>query len=122
MKLANRNQQLMLLAGALLFTGSAWSLPPLSDPMVTRSVSVKYNAALAATAEGASALYGKLRAAASLVCSNPYDSMRHMDGHGSYAACVSDALDRAVQDVGSPTLAALHQPQATEPAASLARR
>lgn len=57
-------------------------------------------------------LYERLQQAANEVCRDEehryYDSTRRFAPRGWRQRCVSDAIDRAVDDVGNPRLAALH--------------
>ena len=60
-------------------------------------------------AEGAAALYGRLRRAAAIVCSP-------LDGRGrafntSYRACMGQAVASAVERVGRPMLSQYHESQ-----------
>lgn len=119
MKSAYRSPRIVLLAGAMLFSGGAWALPPPADGMTTRSTTVKYSAAKVTTAAGAAELYARLRHAASRVC---MDTTRRIDSQTAVAACMKEALDGAVARIGSPMLTALHSPQLSVPDAAVARR
>jgi UrcA family protein len=108
---------LALLATALLST-SALALPSrsLQDDVQTRTETVKFKAADAATAEGAASLYGKLNDAALRVCRD--ERLAAVD---SLEACVADALDAAVRSIASPMVSALHW-QARKPVTIAATR
>jgi UrcA family protein len=124
MKSAYVNARVALLAGAMLFSAGAWPLPPPGEPVVTRTMTVKYDPATAATAEGAAALYARLRIAASRVCANPDEhlSSRRFDDRRAHGACMSEALDTAVAEIGIAMLTALHAPHPAVPDAAVARR
>src|SRR5687767_5370209 len=121
MKSANRNQLVALLASATLFSGSAWSWSPSGETIVTRTETVKYDPARAATHEGAAELYLKLRQAAVRVCSDPTSSPGRLAGRTGLAACISDALANAVQDLGIPMVSVLHMSGA-QPGTTVAKR
>jgi UrcA family protein len=78
---------------------------PADEPTVTESEIVKYSVPESATPKGARALYRKLQAAASSVCSAsvPATNIAFVD-----RACAADALNKAVADVGNPLVIALH--------------
>jgi UrcA family protein len=123
MKSTYRNTRIALLAGATLFSTGAWSLPPMTEPVVTRTMTLKYDPAEVATADGAALLYRKLLAAASDVCANPaYPSSRGFDDRYAHAACTSAALDKAVQQVDIPMLTTLHAPRVSVPDTAVAKR
>lgn len=73
----------------------------------TYSKAVKYNPAQVQTTDGAQALYSKLQAAAQTVCSA--GGMPRSHDRWAAIECAADALSRAVQDVNSPTLDAIHE-------------
>jgi UrcA family protein len=113
---------LALLAGAVLLPTGAWSMPPAGDAVVTRAITVKYAPGDAATAEGAAKLYRKLRMAASRACSDPPGGASRFATLGTdYAVCVQAALGKAVQDVGSPLVLALHTGTDKAPTVAAAR-
>jgi UrcA family protein len=121
MNSAYRNPRLALLAGALLFSASAWALPPLGST-ITRSEAVKYSATEAATPEGAVALYEKLQKAAARVCADPLGTdMRSVTSMAAYSSCVKDALSEAVAAVHVPQVAVIHK-EGMLPDAALAKR
>jgi UrcA family protein len=94
-------RKIALLAGAALLSSSAIAMP--LGAAVTRSETVKYSAEKAGTTEGATALYEKLHTAAVRVCVDA-----DLAPADSFESCVSDALDKAVLQVGIPTVSALH--------------
>jgi UrcA family protein len=96
-----------LLAGAtLLSTGAMAS--PLSERVLTRTETVKYNPAKATTINGAAELYEKLHAAAAKVCSSDDRRFSALDMQDTYEKCTATALDKAVAKVHSPLVMALH--------------
>lgn len=105
METRNYLRNLALLAGAALLSTGALARPGL-EPTVTESEIVKYSAPEAATPQGARMLYGKLRAAATRVCSGSEAAslIPHVD-----RICAAEALSKAIADVGNPLLIALHQ-------------
>jgi UrcA family protein len=122
MKSAYRSPRIVLLAGAMLFSGGAWSLPPPGEEVMTRSMTVKYDPAKVATAAGATELYGKLRQAALSVCADSSFASRRLDDLSARAECMKEALDSAIGHIGIPMLTALHAPQAAVPDAAVAQR
>ncbi len=102
-----------LLAGAALLSAGAIAMP-LDGQTVTRTEIVKYSAPESTTPEGAKKLYRKLQSAARRVCSYEHQPL----GVFPDPSCVSSALSKAVADVASPPIAALHMK--TQPASKLA--
>lgn len=96
--------KVVLLAGAALLSTGALATP-IDDPVITATETVKYSVQELGTAPGARALYRKLRAAATRVCSLriPATRIPVVDRD-----CAADALSKAVADVGNPLLIALH--------------
>jgi UrcA family protein len=94
-------RKIALLAGAAMLSSSANAMP--LGAAVTKTETVKYSAQKAGTAEGATALYEKLHGAAVRVCLDA-----ELATADSFESCVSDALDKAVLQVGIPTVSALH--------------
>ncbi len=74
---------------------------------VQHSVAVHFNGRSADSADGAKALYARLRAAAKTACGT--DPGRDLDARTDFNACRADALSAAVAEVGSRTLTALHR-------------
>jgi UrcA family protein len=122
MKSAYRSPRIVLLAGAMLFSGGAWALPPSGEVVMTRSMTVKYDPAKVSTAEGATALYDKLRQAALRVCMDPQAPAHRIDDQWARAECMKEALDSAIGHIGIPTLTALHAPPMAVPDAAVAKR
>ncbi|MET0280377.1 MAG: UrcA family protein [Steroidobacteraceae bacterium] len=121
MKSTTQLRRTTLLAGAVLLSTSAVAAP-LSDAIVTRTETIKFSPGEAVTAEGAAVLYQKLQSAAERVCQDSGDTMSLQVSY-TYAACVSDALGQAVNEIGIPRVSLLHVQET--PAArmvSLARR
>lgn len=113
--------RLALLAGAVLFSAGAWSMPP--ETTATRTEVVKYDPREVATPEGAAALYSRLQRAAARVCDEPTGGAR--DGASavlSYSACVKAALSSAVREVQVPLVAVMHREGMRHPEAALASR
>lgn len=110
MKFERKHASLALLSGAMLLCASAWASPPMGKDVVTRTITVKYLATEAATAEGAEKLYRKLRRAAGRACSDSSSgaASRFFDLGPDYASCVEAALGKAVQDVAIPMVSSLH--------------
>ena len=67
---------------------------------------MSFNRVEAQTAEGAQALYRRLRAAAHDVCAQPYETIGLPSR--DLMACKSAALDTAVQSVNVPEVSSLH--------------
>lgn len=68
---------------------------------------VKYNELNLTTSDGATALYGRLRTAAKMVCIN-LDG-RELKQHAMYRDCFDHALSDAVVHVNREAVTALHQ-------------
>ncbi len=94
-------RKVALLAGAALLSSSAIAMPLGAE--VTRTETVKYSPQKAGTTEGATALYQKLHGAAVRVCLDA-----DLATADSFENCVSEALDKAVLQVGIPMVSALH--------------
>lgn len=110
MNIRPRSMKVALLIGAALGCTGAWALPPLAEPAVTRTETVKYSPAEAATPEGAAALYARLKAAAEKVCADPSPVPLGMTAHDpAFEACASAALADAVRKTGSPLVSMVHQ-------------
>jgi len=94
-----------LLAGAALLSTGAMAIPP-TEQTITQTEIVRFSAPESATHQGAMTLYGKLQAAAFRVCSElvPATMIPAVD-----RTCAANALNKAVADVGSPLLVAMHQ-------------
>lgn len=116
-----RHRSFALLAGATLLTTGAWAMPPLADAVLTRTETVKYDRAAAATPEGAAELYDRLQQTASRVCSEPAPRARPFRHDPSYEKCMSEALDKAVRQVGITTVSLMHR-HGESPATAIARR
>lgn len=100
---------LALLAGALMYTAGAGAAPMGGEAVQTRTETVKYAPSQAATEQGASVLYGELKAAAQRVCADPHPPGLRHEAEAAFGACVEDALTSAVRKVGIPMLTVLHQ-------------
>lgn len=123
MKSIDRTRTVLLVACATLYSLGASATPPPDGSVATRTETVKYLAAEAATPDGAAVLYGKLQMAATRVCRDPMaTSGRRMDDQVAVAACRREALDRAVADLGIATVAALHHGMKAPADTAVARR
>jgi UrcA family protein len=95
---------------------------PLSDAVVTRTETIKFSPGQALTADGAAVLYQKLQSAAQRVCQDVGDTLA-MQVSYTYASCVTDALGKAVDEIGIPAVSLLHvQETPAARMASLARQ
>jgi UrcA family protein len=123
MKSIDRTRAVLWVACATLFSSGASATPPPDDSVATRTETVKYLAAEAATPDGAAALYSRLQSAATRVCRDPLaTSGRRMDDQTALAACRREALDRAVADLGIATVATLHSGMKAPADTAVARR
>lgn len=104
MKARNNLRSIALLAGAALLSTSAMATIHEAG-VVTRTQTVKYSSSSAITTDGARTLYRKLLAAADKVCSDAAMGDTSIDSH---RACVSGALDKAVQTVAIPMVLEMH--------------
>jgi UrcA family protein len=95
--------KLLPVAAALAFSSLSHATTTIDRQTGVLSVVVKYGDLDLATKDGISKLHARLRGAAKQVCS-PLDS-RVLGLRDQYDACVSDAVKRAVADVGNPNLA-----------------
>lgn len=78
-------------------------------PDVAPAVTVSYGDLNLATDHGNSALYTRIRAAARQVCFADRVDIRDLGRLAEVRSCESQAIARAVRDVHSPQLAAIHQ-------------
>jgi UrcA family protein len=83
-----------------------------------RSVKIEYSDLNLATERGSQAMYRRLRSAAREVCGATPD-LRELQLRVSWRECYDGAIDRAVREIGSDQLSALH---ARKRPASLASR
>ncbi|MGE0580549.1 MAG: UrcA family protein [Steroidobacteraceae bacterium] len=88
-------------------TCSAALFAATNDNTVHRSVEVHYTDMNANTADGARALYARLRSAAKAACGTAPGS--DLASRSDFNACRSEALSVAVAKVGSRNLTALHR-------------
>ncbi|MEJ0100149.1 MAG: UrcA family protein [Pseudomonadota bacterium] len=95
-----------LLAGAALFSIGAMAAP--LDLPVTKTETVKYSVPDAATVDGATALYHKLQETAARVCGDAELAAGDSFAADSYSSCFTNALGKAVQQVGIPMVSAMH--------------
>lgn len=103
----NLKSKLALLAAAAVMSSTAMALPArtLFDDAYTRSETVQFKAASAATLEGATALYAKLKEAAVRVCSD--DKFVSADAD-ALQSCVNEAVGTAVNRIAIPMVSVLH--------------
>ncbi len=94
-------------AAIAALAGSASLFAHTSENSVQRAVAVHYDDLNANSAEGAKALYSRLRSAARSACGT--EPGRDLDSRSDFNGCRADALSLAVADVGSRTLTALHR-------------
>lgn len=105
------------LVGVLLLAAAATATAGTSEAnSALRSVSleVEYTDLNLATTAGAKTLYKRIAHAAHTVC-GPKNS-RSVAIQSAYRRCVRDAVNAAVEKVGSPTLTVLHQDQSARQA------
>ena len=83
------------------------SAKPVSTDGITYSRTVRFSDLDVSTEAGAKALLSRIRRAANAVCSG--DEWRaYMNRGPSFRACVHQASNKAVSDVGSPMVTALY--------------
>lgn len=92
--------------GATLIIGAATSAFAAAPAAEAPSVSVSYQDLNLATEQGALALYGRIVAAAHKVCQ--VSEIRDLHQVAAASQCRSQAIERAVRDVGSERLAAVY--------------
>jgi UrcA family protein len=80
-------------------------VPPAAPAMVSRSVTVRFADLNTTSAEGAAALYGRIKHAARNVCE--YAGLEIYDrGTGATDICMRDAIDDAIMKVDRPAVTA----------------
>jgi UrcA family protein len=107
--MTNRYTKLLPLVAALAVSGLANANTD-SSIITTgkaQSIVVKYGDLNLGTSNGVKTLHTRLRKAAYQVC-RPFDG-RTLSGNAEYGACISDAVNRAVADVGNANLTRLHR-------------
>lgn len=92
---------------ALAGTVSSYAEPAAQD---ARSLSVSYGDLNVASKDGAYTLYSRLEYAARKVCA--VDDLRRIGAAKEARDCRAAAVDRAVNDIGSANLTALHRSEA----------
>ena len=103
----NTNLLRKLTAAACLGVGSAGLCAvanAATDPVPTQVV--RYADLNISSPDGARILYGRIQAAARLVCQFELTSFRHWSGREQ--ACFKHAVDDAVRQVHSPALSQIH--------------
>jgi len=101
--------KMLTTATALLFSvslGGAVSAPANADTGDIPSVAVKFADLDISRPEGAARLYGRIKTAATMVCSS-FDRSG-LAAQANFKTCVSDAIARAVAKVDSPSLYAVY--------------
>ena len=93
---------LVTAAAGNAFAGSA--SPYSTEPL---SVRVRYDDLDLSTQQGSKALYERISVAARKVCAPP-DDIRQLKAMSLSLQCMANAIDKAVSDVHSPQLAAVH--------------
>ena len=97
-----------LLVGALALAAFTLAGQASADPMAAQapSVHVRYSDLDLTTERGSRSLYRRIQVAARQVC--PVENIRDPEKMSAALKCQAAAVDRAVNDVHSPQLAALH--------------
>ena len=95
----------LLSASAFAIAVSMATVPAFADVTITeeRSVTVRYGDLDLSTSTGAHELLARIARAARIACSS--SSREDLSDLRYENTCVSDAIDQAVADVGSPLLA-----------------
>jgi UrcA family protein len=96
----------LALSISLAVTIFASGSPALAEPDAPKSVTVRYGDLDLARAEGASALYARIRAAAREVCAAA--KQPGAARHAEWNACRRHAIDRAVASLGHASITQLH--------------
>ena len=94
-------------AAIAALAGSAALFAATGENVVRRSVTVHYTDLNVNSADGAKALYSRLKSAARQACGS--EPGRDLASLSDFNGCRADALSLAVADVGSRTLTALHR-------------
>ena len=79
-----------------------------------RTITVSYSGLDLADPAGMRSLYGRLKAAARVVCGGDISGVREVQRIFAHQDCVDDALDAAVGSIDNASLAALHRSSAQE--------
>lgn len=99
MKMATRSALVLSACVLLGWSGSAFGAANHVDGFATKTV--KFKDLDISKADGAHALYGRIGAAAREVCRAEY--------YTTVRSCRAQAVDQAVQRVGSPLLSSIHR-------------
>jgi UrcA family protein len=94
---------LLLAAAATATAGTDAANPALR----VASLEVEYTDLNLATTAGAKTLYKRISHAAHTVCGS--NNLRSVAMQSAFRRCVREAVNAAVEEVGAPTLTALHQ-------------
>ena len=105
-KKSGRARSLLVAAAALAATTLAGQASAAPVAAQAPAVHVRYNDLDLATEQGSRALYRRIQVAARQVC--PVSDIRDLAAMSQALKCQAAAVNRAVDDVHSPQLAALH--------------
>lgn len=95
----------MVAAAGMLLSAAVAAEP--TDEFAVPELEITYGDLDLTSAEGVQALHRRLKAAAERVCPRT-DGRVSVEQKAAARDCRKQALDRAVRDIGSPELAALH--------------
>ncbi|MFZ1989405.1 MAG: UrcA family protein [Alphaproteobacteria bacterium] len=95
----------LLSASAFAIAISMAVVPAFADVTITeqRSVTVRYSDLDISTSPGAHELLARITRAAEMACDSHFTT--DLVGASATKACINDAIDRAVAEVGSPLVA-----------------
>ncbi len=96
----------LLSASAFALATLLATVPAFADVTITeqRSVTVRYGDLNVSTPDGAQELLGRISRAAAMACEGPRIGT-DLAGEPARKACINDAIDRAVAEVGAPLVA-----------------
>jgi UrcA family protein len=98
-------KKLIILVAAATFTTCGFTIACADSAFEPRTVTVRYADLDTANAEGAAALYRRLKFAAGTVCQD-LDSRSDLSMSRLYAGCVREALGNAIAKVVRPAVTA----------------
>lgn len=105
-----KSSKLALVMSVVLVPCAASALPPVGATTVTRTEAVRFDPSQVSTREGAAKLYARLQRAAHRVCEDVALSLRApLAADPGHAACVREAMDRAVADLAVPLVVVVHR-------------
>ena len=96
--------RIAVLVGSLL--AGSLAVAPVVSAQEAPSIVVKYSDLDLSTSDGATKLYQRINAAASMVC--PYQNARELTFKAIGASCRAEAVERAVRSIHNTELAAIH--------------